>query len=49
MGRPISDLSDMFNPYALSGHHLEVVENEQGKSEGFDSCDRPSTLTQIGF
>ena len=29
MGRPISDLSDMFNPYALSGHHLEVVENEK--------------------
>ena len=23
--------------------------SEQGKSEGFDSCDRPSNLTQIGF
>ena len=22
---------------------------KQGKSEGFDSCDRPSNLTQIGF
>ena len=22
---------------------------EQGKSEGFDSCERPSNLTQIGF
>ena len=22
---------------------------EQGKSEGFDSCDRPSNLTQIAF
>ena len=22
---------------------------EQGKTEGFDSCDRPSNLTQIGF
>ena len=22
---------------------------EQGKSEGYDSCDRPSNLTQIGF
>ena len=22
---------------------------EQGKSEGFDSCDRPSNLTQIRF
>ena len=26
-------------------HHC----NEQGKSEGFDSCDRPSNLAQIGF
>ena len=25
------------------------VKTEQGKSEGFDSCDRPSNLTQIGF
>ena len=24
-------------------------EIKQGKSEGFDSCDRPSNLTQIGF
>ena len=24
-------------------------EGEQGKSEGFDSCDRPSNLTQNGF
>ena len=22
---------------------------KQGKSEGFDSCDQPSNLTQIGF
>ena len=22
---------------------------KQGKSEGFDSCDRPSNLAQIGF
>ena len=22
---------------------------KQGKSEGFDSCDRPSNLTQTGF
>ena len=22
---------------------------QQGKSDGFDSCDRPSDLTQIGF
>ena len=25
------------------------MRNQQGKSEGFDSCDRPSNLTQIGF
>ena len=24
-------------------------DNEQGKSEGFDSCDRPNNLTLIGF
>ena len=26
-----------------------VLSYQQGKSEGFDSCDRPSNLTQIGF
>ena len=26
-----------------------IIIKEQGKSEGFDSCDRPSNLTQIGF
>ena len=25
------------------------LKKTQGKSEGFDSCDRPSNLTQIGF
>ena len=25
------------------------TDTKQGKSEGFDSCDRPSNLTQIGF
>ena len=29
MGRPISDLSDVFNPYTLSVHHLGVVDNEK--------------------
>ena len=29
-------------PYCGQGH-------KQGKSEGFDSCDRPSNLTQIGY
>ena len=26
-----------------------VISEKQGKSEEFDSCDRPSNLTQIGF
>ena len=47
--------SYMGNAYqAISNHiidqiHILPVNNEQGKSEGFDSCDRPSNLTQIGF
>ena len=27
----------------------KLTGTEQGKSEGFDSCDRPSNPTQIGF
>ena len=27
----------------------QVMANKQGVSEGFDSCDRPSNLIQIGF
>ena len=27
----------------------KIYINKQGKSEGFDSCNRPSNLTQIGF
>ena len=27
----------------------DVVQKKQGKSEGFDSCNRPSNLTQIGL
>ena len=30
-------------------HITRKRKKEQGKSEGFDSCDRPSNLTQIGF
>ena len=26
-----------------------IIKKKQGKSEGFDGCDRPSNLTQIGF
>ena len=27
----------------------QCLPKEQGKSEGFDNCDRPSNLTQIGL
>ena len=39
----------------FSSNIIKVLVNKlsktkkQGKSEGFDSCDRPSNLTQIGF
>ena len=34
----------------LQENNMVYDENEQqGKSEGFDSCDWPSNLTQIGF
>ena len=29
--------------------HFITKETKQGKSEGFDNCDQPSNLTQIGF
>ena len=29
--------------------YLKKKKKQQGKSEGFDSCDRPSNLTQTGF
>ena len=29
--------------------HAIILFWEHGKSEGFDSCDRPSNLTQIGL
>ena len=36
-------------PYRLICIYLCHTEIQPGKSEGFDSCDRPSNLTQIGF
>ena len=33
----------------LWNRHLFSNGYQQGKSEGFDSCDWPSNLTQIGF
>ena len=46
---------DPYDPYKLYNHILYNVMIiyphmiKQGKSEGFDSCDRPSNLTQTGF
>ena len=34
---------------SILGHYGAPFQNKQGKSEGFDSCDRLSNLTQIGF
>ena len=35
---------------SLNLQNFKVPQNpKQGKSEGFDSCDPPSNLTQIGF
>ena len=44
----------MYNIYILCLKPTHSTANcfqkkNQGKSEGFDSCDRPSNLTQIGF
>ena len=33
----------------MDSHRLWGINQKQDKSEGFDSCDRPSNLTQIGF
>ena len=35
--------------YKLKKNKKKAKKTKQGKSEGFDSCDRPSNLTQIGF
>ena len=38
--------------HLLEPNKLDIkidVDKKQGKSEGFDSCDRPGNLTQIGF
>ena len=40
-------LSQLLNPSDLPSNF--TYDLEQGKSEGFDSCDRPSNLTQIGL
>ena len=45
---PSSVISDNF-AYRRIAANLWWIIVQQGKSEGFDSCDRPSNLTQIGF
>ena len=38
------------NPKFYPFHQVKTAPQlEQGKSEGFESCDRPSNLTEIGF
>ena len=39
--KPLSELMLTYHQWAL--------DVKQGKSEGFDSCDRPSNLTKIAF
>ena len=46
MGVNIADVWCM-NMNIIPGH-LECIQ-KQGKSEGLDSCDRPSILTQIWY
>ena len=41
-------LIDTIILYVVRCHASQVLQQKQGKSEGFDSCNRPS-LTQIGF
>ena len=36
-------------PQWTGNHSRPALKAKQGKSVGFDSCDRPSNLTQIGF
>ena len=41
-------------PMIMDNYHINPLKisrtkSQQGKSEGFDSCDRPSNLTQIGL
>ena len=50
--RPIwVKIDNIFEPCDLAIWRMTLKNNRvpQGKSEGFDSCDRPSNLTQIGF
>ena len=46
-----SDYGSLNAPIHVWDQYVEggLLWLEQGKSEGFDSCDRPSNLTTIGF
>ena len=39
----------LMNPFTKNNEIVSLIPSKQGKSEGFDSCDRPNNLTQIGF
>ena len=47
------DYSRILVAFYASGNFFIIIyyllSKQQGKSKGFDSCDRPSNLTQIGF
>ena len=42
-------LSSILAPGVKKRSFEQIDDSQQGKVEGFDSCDRPSNLTQIGF
>ena len=44
----LTELSKRINSLVIQLCDVKVL-FKQGKSDGFDSCDRPSNLTQIGF
>ena len=46
----ISLINDVFVEMSRPYKAIQLeLQRQQGKSEGFVSCDRPSNLTQIGF
>ena len=48
-GNIIRKIQNIFNKKSGTSPFLVWDYKKQGKSEGFDSCDRPSNLIQIGF
>ena len=46
---PINSFLSICSLHSIRQITCYILWNKQGKSEGFDSWDRPSNLTQIGF